>query len=74
MAQIEDVARTSAGLGQDCGGASTQFLLPGKQNYRIKIALNGAGARKVQALPGLVKRNAPVTFMDGRSVAVSVPK
>jgi len=65
---------------QNIFGARLQFLPICEQQNRIEIALHGAFG--TEAPPAIVERNAqsspitsaPVSRIEGRSVALSVPK
>src|SRR5271170_8124697 len=58
VAQVEDVARTACGLGEDLVHALSDQLRLGEEGNGVEVALHRAGM--VKGLPALVERYAPV--------------
>src|SRR5215471_499090 len=65
MPQVENVSRPAPGLRQDGGSAGAQLFPVSKQNYGIKIPLDGA--IKIQILPCLIERDSPIDAHNLRS-------
>ena len=81
VAEIEDVAGTSGGAAKNVFRARFQFFPVGEQQYGIEISLHGGTVIEMRCQPsssGMRQSrpitSAPVSFIAGRSVALSVPK
>src|ERR1035437_1065091 len=62
VAEVEDVAGASYGLGEDFGDAGSEDLFGGEESDGVEVALDGDGV--VEGAPGLIKRSAPVEAED----------
>ena len=80
VTQIEDVPRASGRALQNVFGSRLQLVPFGEQQYRVQISLQqpcaraDSNLRRAECASPTRSTSAPVSFIAGRSVALSVPK
>ena len=62
VAEVEDVAGSAGGVGEDFGDAGFEDLFGGEEGDGVEISLHGDGV--VEGAPGLIEGRAPVEAED----------